>query len=112
MSIVIHLTGRLGADPKKLEDINTTTFSLCSDINRKEAIKLWSYCAIHGSTQDSKLPYLRKGKLINVVGEITKLKTFAKKDNPSEHDANLYIKVVSLWFPELPKPKTEEQVTE
>ncbi|MGL5712153.1 MAG: single-stranded DNA-binding protein [Paraclostridium sp.] len=112
MSIVIHLTGRLGADPKKLEETNTTTFNLCTDINKKEATKLWSYCAIHGSAQDGKLPYLRKGKLINVVGEITKLKTFAKKDTQGEYDANLYIKVVSLWFPELPKPKTEEQVTE
>ena len=91
----MHLKGRLGIDPE-LND-NLTTFTLAVDLWRKgEKSVFWCYCAIWGGVCAHQVKHLKKGKIINVVGELTEIKPYI---HPTGHQGvNFSLNVLHFDF--------------
>lgn len=80
---VWNFTGNLGRDAEQRytaggDSVVNFTIAVKSGFGDK-AVKTWAYCTIWGKRGESVLPYLLKGQLVGVSGEVT-LREYDAKD--------------------------------
>lgn len=93
-----QFTGYLGqsADQKFVGDQSLVAFSVAvkSGFGEK-AVTTWANCQMWGKRGESVLPYLKKGQLVGVSGEVT-LRMYEKKDGGAGSSLDVRVNDLTL----------------
>lgn len=109
-NVTVELIGHIGNDPKIVENRNDpnmkfTEFALATNLrNPKPDSTVWWNCSIiDPKTSDFVMNYLKKGRLVYVVGELRDASVYTdKRDNTNK--VSMRVKVYNITALDSPRP--------
>ncbi len=104
-----NFTGNLGrdAEQKFVGDSSLVSFSVAVKSGYGDkAVTTWANCQMWGKRGESVLPYLNKGQLVGISGEVT-LRLYEKKDGTAGSSLDVRVNDLTLLGKSEPSPVTE-----